>query len=67
MSAAPAVAPLFPDIEQDIVRSSATQHAAERSAIVDKETWSVALCASVVIVGCLIACFVLMNWLCCVG
>jgi hypothetical protein len=67
MSAAPAIAPLLPDVIEERVYVVAPPTQIERSATIDQATWRAAVCASVVIVGCLIACFVLMNWMCCVG
>ncbi|HEX4750534.1 MAG TPA: hypothetical protein VH302_13400 [Bryobacteraceae bacterium] len=39
----------------------------ESSATIQPAIWGAAVCAAIAIIGCLIACFVLMSWMCCVG
>ena len=56
---APAVAPIIADVEQP--------RPIESPAIIDQSTWRAAILASVIVVFCLIACFAVINWMCCVG
>jgi hypothetical protein len=63
---APAVAPIAADSEETL-HVTAPSLAIDCRGIVEESTWRAAILASAVILICLIACFVVMNWICCVG
>jgi hypothetical protein len=63
---ASAVAPLLMDVEQPRT-TAAISIPAETIDVVDDKTRHQAICASLVILACLVAALVVMNWLCCAG
>ena len=64
---AQAVAPILAADAEETLTVAAPTPPVESSAIVDGNTWRAVIVAAMIIVFCLIACFALMNWMCCVG
>ena len=63
---ASAVAPLLMDVEQPLTTAAITVPA-ETIDVVDDKIRHQAISASLVILACVVAALVVMNWLCCGG